>query len=67
MTQNDLRLAMHYDPGHSKPWVVGVETGPGKLQVLDRYESKIAADRGLKRLLPIFRKACSAYRDVKIK
>jgi len=55
--QNNLRLAVHYDPAHpSKPWMVGVEIGPGKLQVLDRYETKIAADRVLKRLLPIFRK-----------
>ena len=56
MTQNGLRLAVHHDPGHSKPWVVGVETGPGKLQVSDRYETKIAADRVYARLLPIFRK-----------
>jgi hypothetical protein len=35
--QNNLRLAVHYDPAHpSKPWMVGVEIGPGKLQVLDR-------------------------------
>ena len=56
MTQSGLRLAVHHDPGHSKPWVVGVETGPGKLQVLDRYDTKIAADRVYARLLPIFRK-----------
>jgi hypothetical protein len=35
--QNNLRLAVHYNPAHpSKPWMVGVEIGPGKLQVLDR-------------------------------
>jgi hypothetical protein len=56
-TQNDLRLAVHHDPGHSsKPWVLGVEVAAGKLQVLDRYESKVAADRVLKRLLPTFRR-----------
>jgi hypothetical protein len=50
-------LAVHYDPAHpSKPWVVGVEIGPGTLQVLDRYDTKIAADRVYARLLPIFRK-----------
>jgi len=57
MTQNDLRLAVHYDPAHpSKPWMVGVEIGPGKLQVLDRCDTKIAAGRVYARLLPIFRK-----------
>jgi hypothetical protein len=57
VTQNDLRLAVHHDPGRrSKPWAVGVETGPGKLQVLDRYESEVGANRVLKRLLPMFRK-----------
>jgi hypothetical protein len=56
MTKDGLRLAVHHDPGHSKPWVVGVETGPGKLQVLDRYDTKIAADRAYARLLPIVRK-----------
>jgi hypothetical protein len=57
MTQNDLRLAVHYDLAHpSKPWMVGVKIGPGKLQVLDRYDTKIAAARVYARLLPIFRK-----------
>jgi hypothetical protein len=55
--QNNLRLAVHYDAAHpSKPWMVGVEIGPGKLQILDRYDTKIAADRVYARLLPIFRK-----------
>jgi hypothetical protein len=55
--QNNLRLAVHYDPAHPfEQWMVGVEIGPGKLQVLDRYETKVAADRVLRRLLPIFRK-----------
>jgi hypothetical protein len=57
VTQNGLWLAVHHDPAHpSKPWMVGVEIGPGKLQVLDRYNTKIAADRVYARLLPIFRK-----------
>jgi len=56
MTQNGLRLAVHHDPGHSKPWVVGVERGLGTLQVLDRYETKVEADRVCKKLLPTFRK-----------
>ena len=57
VTQNGLWLAVHHDPAHrSKPWVVGVEIGPGKLQFLDRYDTKIAADRVYARLLPIFRK-----------
>jgi hypothetical protein len=55
--QNNLRVAVHYDPAHpSKPWMVGVEIGLSKLQVLDRYDTKIAADRVYARLLPIFRK-----------
>ena len=50
---HDLRLAVHHDPGHpSKPWVVGVEVAPDKLQVLDRYGTKSAAVIVLKKLLP---------------
>jgi hypothetical protein len=57
MTQHDLQLAVHYDPGHpTKPWALGIEVVPGKLQILERYLSKEMADRVLKRLLPTFRK-----------
>jgi len=57
MQKHDLRLAVYHDPGHpSKPWAVGVETGPGKLQVSDRYEIEVGANRVVKRLLPMFRK-----------
>jgi hypothetical protein len=52
MTQNDLRLAVHHDAAHpSKPWVLGIEVAPGKLQIIERYQTKVAADRVLK-LLP---------------
>jgi hypothetical protein len=57
VTKNDLQLAVHHDPGHlTKPCIVGVEVAPGKLQILDRYETRIAADRVFTKLLPTFRK-----------
>jgi hypothetical protein len=52
VTQNGLRLAVHHDPLQT----VGSWRRYWAWQVLDRYEAKIAADRVLKRLLPIFRK-----------
>jgi hypothetical protein len=57
MTRNELRLAVHQDPAHpTKPYVVGVEIAPGKFQIIERYETKVAADRVCKKLLLTFRK-----------
>jgi hypothetical protein len=57
MQNRDLQVVVHHDPAHpSKPWTLGVEVAPGKLQVLDRYGTKVEADRVSKKLLPTFRK-----------